>query len=157
MKRLLFSVVFLFSLNSFGAPYTDQEITDTLKSYLGLGTYVGGAGNNKCIVIVTKDEFPPQIMVLSKYKLEIFSKEKYGWYAFSTNSIIGGRGDCADIKYDTGTYLKVKNSGKYAPCFSVPTKSNPKGLEIIELDTGKLEISTLNENGQKELSCKITP
>lgn len=156
MKKFIFVLVLLISLDGFA--FSDAEIVGALKSYVSFGTFKGKTRfNKKCIVEVTEKEHLDGIGGIgpSQYKLEIFSSSSYGLYGFTTNTISGGRGDCANIKYDTGTLLEVKNSGPGAPCFSSPTKSNAKGVRVVYLKQKKVEITTLAANGGEEISCII--
>ena len=154
MKFIFFS--FLFLTTSAYASHTDSDIVNTLSSYLELGTYIGkDHQNKKCIVTVSEFEKPPQKLVPSQYMIEVFSTNNYGWYAFITNRTVGGRGDCAEIKYDNGSFLKIQNGGSSAPCFSNSKKSTNKGLQIVDLKDGQKEIITLDPTGREESICTL--
>lgn len=151
MKYLAFLIVLQFSTISFAEIKDNQTTIDTLVRHLDYGGYQG----KDCEVAVTSGQFPPGVLIIAPYMLEILSKGDQGWYAFSTNHVTGGKGDCADILTDEQDHLKVKNSGPYAPCFSNYKKSNPKGLEIRRLNSKHLKVTTLDKDGQPELSCII--
>jgi hypothetical protein len=155
MKFIFFSL--LFTATSAFASNSDSEIVNTLSSYLDMGTYIGkDHQNKKCIVTVSEFEKPPQKHLPSQYMVEVFSSDNYGWYAFITNRTVGGRGDCANIQYDNGSFLKVQNSGSSAPCFSNSKKSTDKGLQVVDLKDGRTEVITLDSKGLEESICTLS-
>ena len=157
MKWIIMSICLLMAVPSL-AKNSDAEVLTSLTSYLDFGVYVGeNETQNKCVVVVSELEKPPQKTSNSQYMVEIFSNGQYGWYAFITNRTMGGRGDCANVEYDNGSFLKIQNSGPAAPCFSNPKKSTDKGLQIVDLKDGSQEVMTLNAAGSEEAVCHLPP
>ena len=160
--RSIFLVLFIItfaqiSLSSSTKMESDRKIVNSLKNHLDLGLYLGTNEFGKCVVFVTQGDFAPGTLSMSRYLLEILQKKEFGWYAFSTNRNIGGRGDCATINEDDDLVLKIKNQGPLAPCFSNPKKSNSKGLELAKADNGRIDVTTFGGDGSPEAHCRIFP
>lgn len=146
------SVIFLLSF-LFSAETSSQTLSQKLLNRIDFGVYAGRVNGKTCYVEVSTKRMVHS--TFPTFTLEIFDRlGEIEWYSLS-QFMHGGRGDCPEVLLEEQDNIRIQNRGSGAPCFSVPHRSNRKGVQVKFLSRDTTEVSTFDENGNLSASCTI--
>lgn len=156
MKKI---TLFVSAILFYSATASELLISDYLKSRVPQGYWQGQSVNRGCSVVVRHDKQVTDDFGInaSVFELSIFSKDRQSKTSYKLNDafMIGGRGDCPQMRTDSLKEIFVVNRPTSAPCFSSYNHTNHGGLQVFVDDNVKI-FRIFNEQDDLIGECKIT-